>query len=599
MTALRSPCARTGVPPAQDAPARVRGGAGLAPLVAVLLIGAVAFFVWKGRTDETSLVPVSLEDRYVNDPRIVPLVDDCGFPAAFERDLTDIPAVLVGKLDAGSQPEPWRRAQRDLAAIGEPAKEELMRLFEERSKDRMRARVANNVLAVCATSDDDFGVEIALRALESPRESIRGDALLVLRKHPAPEHFDKIKVAFPSFSLPVNVRYAAEAMYRSDPVRFVEEYANWVRAADVVDGMINSQLIDDVSPLLAESDDPKVAERLLEIEANTPEFQIRHRMFALAPAARLGDADARQRLNDTLASDGQRKRLMAAEALGKAGLADDAYVLAATAETDSEAVRAHQIVFSDEYEPVRTEERLREVISWARIALGHEVREVQELALHFLLEHGDAEAIATLNQKLSASVRDRELATRAMRGTLDDWPEAADQVRNNLIALWQKEKEGGNVRAVFESLAIALGAVPGRATGEFLLARADEIGENVVRGERGYRWVTGQILNAGKEASAVLRERLDVETDPFKRLDLISQIWQEFDEVSYETLAGVIEDESRSPYERLYAADRALRMGEHDRLAPMLKRLYRGSHDPVLRPGLHCLLWIWYGPPVV
>ena len=105
--------------------------------------------------------------------------------------------------------------------------------------------------------------------------------------------------------------------------------------------------------------------------------------------------------------------------------------------------------------------------------------------------------------------------------------------------------------------------------------------------------------NAGPASRDVLLERLGTETDPFKRLDLISFVWQDFEDDSFEVLLGVIEDGSRPSEERLYAADRALRMSHNVQLLPVLKRIYRGTSDPVLRPGLQCLLWAWFGPPVL
>ena len=39
-------------------------------------------------------------------------------------------------------------------------------------------------------------------------------------------------------------------------------------------------------------------------------------------------------------------------------------------------------------------------------------------------------------------------------------------------------------------------------------------------------------------------------------------------------------------------------MGHSERILPGLKRVYRSESDGVLRPGLHCLLWIWFGPPL-
>lgn len=581
---------------AREAGSPQRGAGGIGPIVALLLVGTIAFFVWRSRDKEPEFQPLSLEEQYAQDERLMLLLHPCSFPAAFEADLTDIASVLVSKLDAGAQRDPLRRATQDLAAMGAPAKDALMRLYQARSKDRMQMLVANNVLAVCAISDDPFGLDIARIALESPDEQLRGDAMLVFRKHPSPEHYDDLRNVFPSFMLPVNVDHALQAMYKANPERFAEDLVQWVKDAKRVLGRLESRLIDSSVPLIAESDSPKVAEVLKGIVASTPDLQIRHRLFMLAPAARLGDQEAYQELTDMLASDRPRPRVMAAEALAKAGLVDDTYVLAETSRDPSESSRVFKLIFSDTYAIERTPEQLADVLSWARIALGHKEAAIQELALRFLLQNGDPEGIAALNIRLSGTVMEREIAARAMRGTFETQPEVATQVRNNLKALWEREEQGAQLRAVYESIAIALGAVPGVETGEFLMIQADRIGPNPVRGQRGYRWVLGQILNSGPEASTVMHERLKTEADPFKRLDLISQMWQDETEGAYAAIAAVIDDETKTPHERLYAADRALRMGMHEQLAPLLKRVYRNSSDPVLRPGLHCLLWAWYGP---
>ena len=146
------------------------------------------------------------------------------------------------------------------------------------------------------------------------------------------------------------------------------------------------------------------------------------------------------------------------------------------------------------------------------------------------------------------------------------------------------------------SILQTLGAVPGRETGEFLLAAGDLVGQNPIRGISGFRWCVGQAFNAGPSSREALRARLALETDPIKRLDLISFIWQDFEESSLDCLLGVIEDGSLSPYERLYVADRVVRMGQSERVVPVLKRIYRSDSGSVLRPALHCLLWVWYGP---
>ena len=80
-----------------------------------------------------------------------------------------------------------------------------------------------------------------------------------------------------------------------------------------------------------------------------------------------------------------------------------------------------------------------------------------------------------------------------------------------------------------------------------------------------------------------------MEADPTKRLDLISFVWQDRELESVDCscrCGGPVAGSS----ERLYAADRAVRMGHSERILPGLKRVYRSESDGVLRPGLHCLL---------
>ena len=106
----------------------------------------------------------------------------------------------------------------------------------------------------------------------------------------------------------------------------------------------------------------------------------------------------------------------------------------------------------------------------------------------------------------------------------------------------------------------------------------------------------GQVFNAGPAARKVLRQRIRTEEGPLRRLDIIQYLWQDFTDESAEILLGIVEDDSKSGFERLYAADRLLRMGRPEEVAPVLKRVYRTTADTVLRPGLECLLWAWFGP---
>ncbi len=576
-----------------------RRGSGLTnAAIALVLVGSVAFFVLRGSRSASESAPLSLEQRYALDERISLLTSGCSFGATFEVDTSDPIAVLAGKLDAGGQLEPKKRAMRELAALGAPARETLTRLYQDASKDRMRVRVAHSVLSVCAISDDPFGVEIALEALQSTREDLRAEACLVLRKHPSPEHFDAVKAVLRSFTMPSTGDHALEALFACDPGRFAGELRGWLQDRAPDGGYIVSSPVDTAATLVAGSSAPAVLPHVRDILANVEGLLPRHRIFLLAPLARAGDEQARQDLRDNLAHELPKPRLFAAEALAKAGFVDDTYVLAATTSDPEERIRVLRLIFDETYEPERDETAQADVQQWAREALSDGHAQIAELALSSLLRWGDDEGRATLMTLIAGTIPEREMAARAMRDTFHGRPELADQVRANLIAVWDRERTGAQRNQVLESVLVSLGAVPGDATGRFVLERADEIAEMPAKPTRGYRWVIGQAWNAGPASRDVLLERLGTETDPFKRLDLVSFAWQDFEDDSFEVLLGIIEDDSRAPEERLYAADRALRMAHNVRLLPVLKRIYRGSKDPVLRPGLQCLLWAWFGPPV-
>jgi len=581
-----------------SAPASRRAGrAGL--VAALVLLGVIAFFAWRGSERPVEEGGWTLEEQYEADERIAPLLAGCPFGAPFEADTSNLAEVLASKLDSGAQLEPLRRAKVALAGLGEEAQEPLMRLFQASSRDKWRGGVARNVLAVCALADGDWGIPIALEALRSPSESMRGDAALVLCNHPSPELYDPLADSLPGFRLQVHVDRVLAGMAACDLERFTERFPVWVARAERVGDYIESTVVDAAAPLVAEVQDPELAASLLRLSEETDGLLLRHEAYLLAPAARFGIGDARQRLMDLLAHEQRMPRHHAAVALERAGLVDDTYVLAATAEDAGERSQTlERILEADEAAVGRSGEQRADVIQWAQRALQDEESMVRETALKGLLARRDEEGRAYLMGLLKGTVAERGLGMRAMRGNLDGWPEAADQARSILAGTYDVELAGARRGEVLTSALQAMGAVPGRATGEFLLRAGDLVGENPIRGVTGFRWCVGQAFNAGAEAREAIRDRLLVETDPSKRLDLISFIWQDMELVSLEALVDVLDDTSLSPYERLYAADRAVRMGHAERLLPTMKRVYRSESDRVLRTGLHCLLWVWFGPPL-
>lgn len=566
-------------------------------IAALVLLGVIAFFAWKGSERPVQEGGLSAAEQYEADGRIAPLLVGCPFGAPFEADTSNLPEVLASKLDTGLL-EPKRRATAVLASLGDEAAEPLRRLFQSATRDQWREGVARNVLAVCALAEDDWGVPIALEALRSPKESQRGDAVLVLLKHPSPELFDPLAASLAGFRLEVHLTRVLSAMAACDVNRLAAAMPEWVARAERVGDYIESTVIDAAAPLVGTVDDPEVAAMLLRLAEENDALLLRHQAYLLAPAARAGLGDARQRLMDLLAHEQRMPRHHASEALLRAGLVDDTYVLAATAEDAGERSQTLERIldFDAETGAERSPEQRADVLQWAQLALRDEEAKVRETALKGLLARRDEQGRAFLMALLKGTVVERGLGMRAMRGQLDGWTAASDQARNLVASVYEAELAGARRGDVLTSTLQAMGAIPGRESGLFLLQAGDLVGENPIRGVSGFRWCVGQAFNAGRASQEVLRDRLLVEQDPMKRLDLISFIWQDFEVESVQALVDVLDDASRSPYERLYAADRAVRMGHAEVLLPVMKRVYRSESDRVLRRGLHCLLWVWFGP---
>ena len=568
-------------------------------IVALALLGAVLFFAWrKSASSDAEAKPLTVEELYRSDRRLVPILQDCQFVGSFDADTTDIPAILASKLDAGAQLEPQRRAKTDLAALGDVAGKPLRRVFDNAMRDEWRTGVVKNILAVCSLSESEMGVSIAMDSLRHVAPDVRSEAVTVLKRHPKPEYYGIVKDLMPSFLLDTHLVRLGEALAAIDPKRAALDMGEFLDTAAVADGYIESKLIDAMLPLVGRSTDPEVAEYFLRLEKETPGLKYRHRSYLLAPSAGLGNEESLQRLRDSLAAPETQARYHAMRALSELGLVDEVLVLGETGSTTTERGSALAILLDDEHDETRSPERIQDALALGRRGLQDPLEEIQEVALRGLLIRGDEEAQAHLLRLLQGSLAERDLAMRAMRGNLDDSPALADQARTSLIAQWDREVSSSQRTEELVSILTALGAIPGEATGQFIADTAEVLGENRVQGTTGFHWAMGQVFNAGPDARRVFRQRIRTETGPLRRLDLIQYLWQDFTDESAEILLGIVDDESKIGFERLYAADRLLRMGRPEEIVPVFKRVVRTTPDPVLRQGLECLMWAWFGPAV-
>ena len=92
-----------------------------------------------------------------------------------------------------------------------------------------------------------------------------------------------------------------------------------------------------------------------------------------------------------------------------------------------------------------------------------------------------------------------------------------------------------------------------------------------------------------------MRERWAGESDPVRRLDLLTVSCFERDDASREFLLQAFESGRMSAPERLVAAFELARIGPASAVAPVLKRAALEVDDPVVRPAFNNLLWAWYG----
>ena len=229
---------------------------------------------------------------------------------------------------------------------------------------------------------------------------------------------------------------------------------------------------------------------------------------------------------------------------------------------------------------------------WLFTRLADPADPVREVCLLSLVERGDQRAVAECFELLQGSLKERDLAMRALRRGWEANPGSAQKTYDLLVRLFEERVDGA--QSVRISLLQALSQVPGRRTAEYLLD-VGRRGTGEIRGLRPFRWSAMQCYNAGPEGVQYLREQLALEADPFRRLDLLFATAIEHSQETREMLYGVIGAPDVSPYELAYAASLLVELGPASEVAPLLKRKYLSTTDSVARPALHCLLWSWYG----
>ncbi len=556
---------------ARSEQAKSRPWIGLAGALGIL--GGVIWFALRSEK-EAAPAPLTLEERYLADPRIDPLIFDSPYVKTFDAPLTDMIGVWVSKLEHGTK-EPLRQARLELAQAGPRAVPALERLWDEvvtRDDARWRSGVLENILQALDGMHDPAVLPIVRKAMIYSTGSVRLAALPALGELGGKEDYELVVVWLPVLETgAIQARYA-EVLRKLDSKRYYDDVIQWLTEGRY------SELWEYLMLSIAACDDREQAEAFKGLAALRDD---RYAPFLMAPAAAQGDPDAREELMRRLNHERAGTRQLAVQAMAAMGWIEP---LCPLVEDEHAGVRRLVVkALADAPSDLSTE--------YLRIAAKDEDREVRETARRELVARGDELTVAEVLAQLEGTVSERGDAINILRLSWDANPGSPERAYERLVKVWKREDSDPRARmSVLESLA----NVPLREAADFLLDFGRQF-QGELKGKRAHRFICGLLWNTGSVGRDLLRETLATETDPFRRLDLIEFIWQDHSDASREVLLADLRDDSQSPYERLYAADRLTRLGPAELVAPVIKRVYLACTHQRVRPALQNLLWTWYG----
>jgi hypothetical protein len=516
---------------------------------------------------------VSEEASWSGDPRLRPLLDPCPPRGHFDADTSHLLPVLVAKLSSG-QLEVVRHLREELAAQGDLAVGALDREIRSRYTDRLGIPVLRNALGVLRLSDSPLGREVLARCLEHPHEDVRAQAVRGLVRHGTPAEYDALLALLP-ISSPQLRTTLTEALWTADSGRLSAALADWVAAVE------NGDLWRTVARAMAAdgAGDAVALEPLL--EAVLPSDT---RPFVLAAAARGGSDAALDELRDLLGDDDPQRRTWALEAVELAGRPELAVSLVDDPDESLRTLAASLLASANEG---------TEVAAALRAGLGDASRSVRQASLTSLLALGDEGAAEVALSMLGGGLREMEIALLSLR---DHWTRHPGLEDEALAILARRlDDAAGESLEGRQALFQAVGQLPSEEGARLLLERARSEPGGLHR-MSAHRWLVRQAGNTA-QGRAVLARGWWEEDDTARRLDVIEAVAFGSDESARAFLLAVLRAERTSPPEVLYAADRLVRLGPAEEVAPVLKRRALALTDPRVRPALQCLLWRWYGAP--
>ena len=531
--------------------------------LACAMLLALAGCTQESETPQTQQSGASSTWVPASDDRLAVLLarTNCG---PFLGDTSNLVPVLVQRLVDGSR-DTLRWVRPELMQGGTDTVLELERLIAANMDQVAYAARVVAALDILGSMSAPAGRPAALRCLAHPTDSVRIAALAVLRKHAHTDDWDRLLGLRVGASDDLLLHLRA-ALLACDAVR-----AGHMALDEIVEGRADERLC---ASLAAASEANLVARMRVVLPAAPATV----RTHLLAGLARNGDAQAKADLRTQLTSASAVERQAAVTAIVTAGL-DELLLLAARDEDP-----AIRLIVVKQLAPMQ-HNGARDVV---RDALDDTADDVRLAALEALAAVSDPQALDTAFTMLDLNPVARTTALRAVRPAL--LTEAPVRARFLERVLAQRPAaDGPGAREVDRALAL----IPDSAAATFLMEQA-VTAQVVIQGVPAHRWYAELVGGMGAAGLSVLLQRLTLEQDPERRLDLIWALSFGRDEAARQALLQIVDGETSHPYDILMAADLLVRLGPAMEHAPLLKRAALKLPPSDARAALNCLLWDSY-----
>jgi hypothetical protein len=306
-----------------------------------------------------------------------------------------------------------------------------------------------------------------------------------------------------------------------------------------------------------------------------------------AACAHTGDPAALERLRSIQRDADSVKRQVGVEAIATADLASE---LRWTLENEEYAgLRALAV------QSIGRSSHVDELVGLIEQAASDRDDQVSATATALLVARGHAQAIERCVQDLTS---DRPGASQnAINALTVQLPLDAALARRCYERLMgREESEKGIPMAQRGKTLRLIGLVPLEESAAYLHGLSREA-KGKIDGLPAERWLVMQIGNTGEPGQRYLIRALADETDPHRRIDLIEALGANPTDLARDWLLARAEAPDVAPYELMYIADRLVRLGPLDQVAPVLKRATLRVEQADVRRSLQGLLWTWYPAP--